>query len=113
MIEPLDWPAAYAAIPLNGIWATGPYLHNGSVPTLHHLLTGDRPAKFYRANTTYDDKMIGFTWDKATRPEAVQVDTSKQGLSNAGHTGPQFNGGIDWKAEPGKLDDLLEYLKTL
>lgn len=28
----------YAAVPLNGIWLRGPYLHNGSVPTLHDLL---------------------------------------------------------------------------
>ena len=28
----------YQAPPLDGIWATAPYLHNGSVPTLHALL---------------------------------------------------------------------------
>jgi hypothetical protein len=36
-----------------------------------------------------------------------------QGYSNSGHTGARFNGGIDWKAEPDKLGDLFEYLKTL
>jgi len=40
-------------------------------------------------------------------------DTSLDGYSNAGHTGPVFNGGIDWDAEPEMLSDLLEYLKTL
>lgn len=28
----------YKARPLNGIWATAPYLHNGSVPNLYQLL---------------------------------------------------------------------------
>lgn len=33
---------AYKARPLNGIWATAPYLHNGSVPTLYDLLLPKR-----------------------------------------------------------------------
>ena len=47
--NPVIWRATgqYLARPLNGIWATGPYLHNGSVPTLYDLLHPDqRPAKF-------------------------------------------------------------------
>jgi hypothetical protein len=48
----------YASIPLAGVQATAPYLHNGSVPTVYHLLAGDRPATFYRANTTYDQKRV-------------------------------------------------------
>ncbi len=103
----------YASLPLSGLWATAPYLHNGSVPTLYHLLTGERPSTFYRANTTYDEQKVGFTWDKATSSRAVVYDTTQAGHSNLGHTGPQFNGGIDWQSEPKKLQDLLEYLKTL
>ncbi len=39
----------YQAPPLDGIWATAPYLHNGSVPTLHALLlSSTRPARFTR-----------------------------------------------------------------
>lgn len=112
-IQIMKMPGGYAAIPLNGIWASAPYLHNGSVPTLRHLLAGSRPATFYRGNTTYDQAMVGFTWDKAVDPTAHQLDTALVGFSNAGHSGPEFNGGIDWSAEPGKLDDLIEYLKTL
>jgi mono/diheme cytochrome c family protein len=103
----------YASIPLAGVWATAPYLHNGSVPTLAHLLTGDRPVTFYRANTTYDRKRVGFTWDRPTSRRAVLYDTRQAGHSNAGHNGPRFNGPIDWKNEPAKLADLLAYLKTL
>jgi mono/diheme cytochrome c family protein len=102
----------YSALPLGGVWATAPYLHNGSVPTLYHLLTGTRPATFYRGNLTYDTTLVGFTWDSAG-PGAVLYDTSQAGRSNTGHTGPQFNGVFDWNAEPAKLWDLIEYLKTL
>ena len=105
----------YSATPLGGIWATAPYLHNGSVPTLYHLLTGDRPATFYRGNYTYDEELVGFTWDEVTNTSGLPLlyDTSFGGYSNAGHTGPTFNGGIDWDSEQRKLWDLLEYLKTL
>jgi processive rubber oxygenase RoxA-like protein len=111
--EILNPPQKYASIPLAGVWATAPYLHNGSVPTLYHLLTGKRPASFYRGNTTYDRKNVGYTWDTATSPQAVLFDTTQAGHSNSGHTGPQFNGGIDWEKEPKMLLDLLAYLKTL
>ena len=39
----------YAATPLTGVWANYPYLHNGSVPTLYHLLgpVSERPAIFH------------------------------------------------------------------
>ena len=104
---------AYTPIPLNGIWATAPYLHNGSVPTLYHLIAGDRPPMFYRGNTTYDQDLVGYTWEADTSGRAFLYDTSLNGFSNAGHWGPEFSGGIDWEAEPTKLWDLLEYLKTL
>ncbi|MEM7025036.1 MAG: hypothetical protein AAF637_21000 [Pseudomonadota bacterium] len=111
--EVLESTGGYIQIPLNGIWQTAPYLHNGSVPTLYHLLTGDRPHSFYRGNYTYDQKLVGFTWDAPTREGARLYDTSLEGYSNQGHTSPEMNGGIDWKAHPRKLWDLLEYLKTL
>jgi cytochrome c553 len=103
----------YSALPLNGVWATAPYLHNGSVPTLYHLLAADeRPATFQRGNPTYDTTHVGYTWD-APGPASLLFDTSDAGYSNSGHAGPAFNGGIDWDAEPQKLWDLLEHLKTL
>jgi mono/diheme cytochrome c family protein len=103
----------YMALPLDGIWARAPYLHNGSVPTLYALLTGDRPAQFYRGNITYDQTKVGFVADSAVTPGAAVFDTTRSGDSNVGHTGPKFLGGIDWKNNPGKTHDLLEYLKTL
>jgi hypothetical protein len=103
----------YMALPLDGIWARAPYLHNGSVPTLSALLTGNRPAQFYRGNITYDEKNVGYTADKQTAPHAAIFDTTRSGNSNTGHMGAAFNGDIDWKNQPGKLADLLEYMKTL
>ena len=50
----------YANSPLDGIWLRAPYLHNGSVPTLWHLLNPqDRPAVFYRGDDTYDFRNVG------------------------------------------------------
>ena len=103
----------YMALPLDGIWARAPYLHNGSVPTLDALLTKKRPTRFYRGNITYDEKEVGFTWNKATRPTAALYDTTKSGNSNLGHSSRKFLGDIDWSCEDDKRHDLLEYLKTL
>jgi cytochrome c5 len=103
----------YMALPLEGIWARAPYLHNGSVPSLSALLTGNRPASFYRGNITYDQKNVGFTSDKAVTTGATLFDTRLSGASNTGHLGPTFNGPIDWAHQSGMLADLLEYMKTL
>ena len=55
----------YKARPLNGIWATAPYLHNGSVPTLYHLLLAakDRPKSFTVGSREFDPKNVGFRTD--------------------------------------------------
>jgi hypothetical protein len=103
----------YMALPLDGIWARAPYLHNGAVPTLAALLTGERPAKFWRGNITYDETNVGFAWDRAVTPYAAVYDTSLSGNANVGHDTPEFLGDIDWKNRPGALHDMLEYLKTL
>lgn len=96
---------------LDGIWARAPYLHNGSVPTLKALLTGERPRKFYRGSTKYDQKNVGFEW-RIKKGGTVVYDTSLQGNSNKGHDSTKYLG-IDWKKNPKKLKYLLEYLKTL
>lgn len=52
----------YAATPLTGVWANFPYLHNGSVPTLYHLLgpAGERPRIFdVRAARRFDRERVG------------------------------------------------------
>ena len=54
-------PLAYKVRPLTGIWATPPYLHNGSVPNLYALLSpvSERPVKFYLGSREYDPVNVG------------------------------------------------------
>ena len=109
----------YQAPPLTGIWATAPYFHNGSVPTIHDVLkSSDRPSMFTRsfrgAVEDYDQVKVGF---KVTvpKPDAVSglssidrrkiYDTTQPGRGNAGHT---FG---DALTETQRMA-LIEYLKT-
>ena len=101
----------YMALPLDGIWARAPYLHNGSVPSIYALLTGDRPAQFQRGNIAYDQARMGFV--ETASPFSAVYDTTRSGNSNVGHDTPEFNGYVDWKNSPRELEDLISYLKTL
>ncbi|WP_437931534.1 hypothetical protein WMF37_20505 [Sorangium sp. So ce291] len=103
----------YVATPLHGIWATGPYLHNGSVPTLWHLLTpAERPRVFYRGLSEVDRERVGFIHDAADTTALARkglvsrYDTSEPGNGNQGHT---------YGAELSRDDKmaLIEYMKTL
>jgi hypothetical protein len=97
----------YRARPLNGIWATAPYLHNGSVPDMVELLkpAAARPTTFYVGNWEFDPERLGFEW-QSPFTEGFKFDTSIIGNSNAGHEyGTQLSEG-DQRA-------LIEYLKTL
>jgi mono/diheme cytochrome c family protein len=111
--NPAVWRATaqYLARPLNGIWATGPYLHNGSVPTLYDLLHPDqRPAKFKAGAREFDPVKIGFQDDLTASGSNVWLfDTSQPGNSNIGHSGEAFGSTLpeDQKSA------LLEYLKKL
>jgi mono/diheme cytochrome c family protein len=105
----LDWriTRSYAKRPLIAIWATAPYLHNNSVPTLDDLLkpADQRPAKFYVRSREYDKDKLGFKSD--TGDAVSEFDTTQPGNSNAGHSGSEY--GTDWSEEQRK--DVLEYLK--
>lgn len=104
----------YKADVLHGLWSTAPYLHNGSVPTLWHMLHPEaRPQSFVRGNINYDTEKVGFVWDETPAPgsydgvrTAVYEVDPAQGRSNAGHT---FGSNL---SEDEKTA-LLEYLKTL
>lgn len=99
----------YVAAFLDGIWLRGPYLHNGSVPTLNDLLSpaSDRPKVFYRGYDVYDQVNVGFVTqgDDAERVGTV-LDTSQRGNANRGH---EFGTTLSNT----KKMQLLEYLKTL
>jgi hypothetical protein len=96
----------YKARPLDGIWATAPYLHNGSVPTLRDLFTppSARPKMFSVGSRELDPVSVGF--DTSPGPDRFLFDTTKPGNGNAGH-----EWGINLK--PDDRDALIEYLKSL
>ena len=105
----------YVAPPLDGVWASAPYFHNGSVPTLWHVLHPDeRPPAWRRTPTGYDQARVGLEATVAEAPPAklpsaerrTWFDTTKPGKSAAGH---DFPAALD-EAEKTAL---LEYLKTL
>ena len=103
----LDTKSPYAPRPLYGIWAASPYLHNGSVPTLYHLLLppDQRPKTFALGSREYDPVKLGFTVDTNCSQQDCVVDTTRVGDGNGGHP---F--GTDL-TEADRMA-LLEYLKT-
>jgi hypothetical protein len=109
-------PSGYVAPPLDGIWASAPYFHNGSVPTLWHVLhSTERPVVWKRTEDGYDESRVGLEVEefnvlpaeaKSAYERRSHFDTTKSGKSAAGHTFP------DSLSESNK-QTLLEYLKTL
>jgi len=108
----------YTAPPLTGIWASAPYFHNGSVPTLWHLMHPDqRPNRFQVGGHHLDLVKVGLAgqddgaggWLPDQQPWSIpaEIDTSAFGLTNAGHE-TEF----ETMSEPDKAA-LLEYLKRL
>lgn len=114
----------YAATPLTGVWANFPYLHNGSVPTLHHLLgpVSERPRIFeVMAALTLDRERMGQPLYRRLRDVRLDEDellhrygddrdwfnTARPGSSNVGH---------DFWSRIGTDENrraLIEFLKTL
>jgi hypothetical protein len=111
----------YQAPPLDGVWATAPYLHNGSVPTLHALLkSSERPKVFRRPSSTefkdYDKARVGWLVEPlSAAPDVLRMpateakfifDAGRFGLGNGGHT-------FGDKLTEDERTALIEYLKTL
>lgn len=109
-------PGGYVAPPLDGIWASAPYFHNGSVPTLWHVLHPDaRPQVWRRTEDGYDQQRIGLEIEafdavpnsvKSAAHRRRYFDTTIHGKSAAGHLYPN-------KLTENEKVAVLEYLKTL
>ncbi|MEM9588243.1 MAG: hypothetical protein AAGA03_13255 [Planctomycetota bacterium] len=109
-------PDGYVAPPLDGVWASPPYFHNGSVPTLWHVLhPEERPTVWRRSDEAIDSERVGFQIEvvekvPVTHPDAAHrrtfFDTRVTGKSNQGHDYPAQLSESEKRA-------LLEYLKTL
>ncbi len=101
----------YKARPLNGIWATAPYLHNGSVPNLWELLQApkDRMPEFWVGSREFDAKQVGFVTGKGKNKFRAYDENGDVilGNSNLGHdyAGGQYTDEQKW--------DIIEYMKTL
>lgn len=110
-------PVAYPARPLDGYWATGPFLHNGSVRTLYELLSPreERATTFWIGSREFDPVYLGFRDDPVEG--AFLLDTSEPGNSNAGHefrdAQPNTNGVIGPYLTSEQRLDIIEYLKVL
>jgi hypothetical protein len=105
----------YVAPPLNGIWASAPYFHNGSVPTLWHVLHPEqRPTVWRRRALAMDETRIGLVVEDVDQVPAKLsaadkrwfFDTRAKGKSAAGHDYPNA-------LTEDEKESLLEYLKSL
>jgi mono/diheme cytochrome c family protein len=125
--EPLPY---YRARPLNGVWATAPYLHNGSVPSLYWMLkpAAERPKQFCMGTRDFDPQQVGFRVEAGEKPACRHGETLFSvvdsrgspipGNGNLGHSlegtpGPGKPGVIGRLLKEGERYDLIEYLKTL
>lgn len=115
--DPVDVaPAGYVAPPLDGIWASAPYFHNGSVPTLWHVLNpAERPTVWKRSEDGYHRGQVGLEFEafdavplSADTPyrRRQHFDTKQRGKSAAGHRFPD-------RLDASQKRSVLEYLKTL
>ena len=127
----LDLPQvinAYKSRPLAGIWATPPFLHNGSVPTIYDLLSApaERPKTFKVGSREYDPKHLGLAdpvkLGLANANDFWKFDTSVPGNHNTGHEfGTGYNPKAHEQVRPGLIGPrlteeekmaILEHLKV-
>lgn len=117
---PIRYNDGYQAPPLDGVWATAPYFHNGSVPTLAHVLNSkSRPKIFTRTYRTevddFDQARVGWKIEELPAPADPNLpaaqrrriyDTAQPGRGNGGHTfGDKFT--------DEERTAVVEYLKSL
>lgn len=115
---------AYKARPLNGIWATAPYMHNGSMANLYQTLLPDaeRESSFFVGSKIFDPIKVGFASSQDGNHFLFKTVDDKgapiPGNSNNGHSGNTFT---KTRGEDGQWRDftdeeryqLIEYMKTL
>ncbi|MEM7283488.1 MAG: di-heme-cytochrome C peroxidase, partial [Pseudomonadota bacterium] len=133
--QPLAPVRGYKARSLNGIWATAPYLHNGSVPNLYELLLPKKRAsdpvlddlgnpieyrrdEFSVGSREFDPKHVGFVSTGYGERQGFVFDTTLLGNSNSGHEYAagrtrQPGGNLPRALTRDERWQLLEYLKSL
>ena len=106
---------SYKAAPRDGVWATAPFLHNGSVPNLYEMLipANQRTKKFY-VGREFDPVKVGV--DTTGNSGKFLFDTSLFGNSNAGHSfenAPLGNGVVGRLLTDDERWAIVEYLKSI
>lgn len=103
-VKPMD---GYIAPPLDGVWATAPYFHNASVPTLEGVLNTQIRPTYWRRMDELDYKKMGWQYQQMKKGGSKKTyDTTLPGYSNAGHDfGDEFT--------QDQRMAVVEYLKTL
>lgn len=106
----------YVAPPLDGIWSTAPFLHNGSVPTIRAVLDSPNRPKLWQhrdrgsaSEASYSQSDLGWHFvepDPDAKADSWTYDTGRYGYANYGH---QFGDALKDK----QRDAVIEYLKTL
>ena len=100
----------YIAPPLDGIWVTAPYLHNGSVPNLEAVLNSKKRPKYWQRNFTtpsYNYEIPGYNYEVKDAPGNNEVyNTTQKGFGNQGHY-------FGDKLTDTERRSVIEYLKTL
>jgi hypothetical protein len=106
---------AYKSRPLHGVWATPPFLHNGSVPSIYDLLSPlrARPTEFYVGNREYDPIKLGYITSKTNG--SFLHDTRIAGNQNIGHlfTDVDMPGRIGDLFSENERMALIEYIKVM
>ncbi len=118
---------AYKARPLNGVWATAPFLHNGSVPNLYLLLSPQAErnaaaATFWVGSREFDPNYVGYKYRDESGSRLVttglfQFDTRIAGNRNTGHLFtrdyPAASGSVWRELTPDERFSIIEFLKSL
>ena len=107
----------YKARPLTGIWATAPYLHNGSVANLYDLLLPpeERQKVFNVGSREYDTEKVGYRSDDGASGNSFRFrvfmnDDPRKPIFGNSYYGHDYG---NEKYSPDERKDLIEYLKTL
>jgi hypothetical protein len=97
----------YKGRPLQGVWATAPFLHNGSVPNLWEMLlpAAERSKTFYLGTREFDPDKVGYNTAESA-DNSFEFDTGLPGNSNSGHDYGNA------RLTPDDRKALVEYMKT-
>jgi hypothetical protein len=105
----------YKARPLDGIWATAPYLHNGSVASLYELLLppNERARKFWVGNRSFDPVQVGYVDAEPQDGRAFLLQTrDEDGEPIPGNSPEGHDYGVSNLTDEERFA-IIEYLKSL